>query len=64
MAKSPKERLIDTLEQDILKSEAKIREEEANLENLKFERNELLRELCDEAVTTSQGPTILFTGYE
>lgn len=47
MVKSPREILIETLEQDILKSEQKI------------------RDLCDEAVTTSQGPTIFFNnGFE
>lgn len=63
MKKSAREQLLETIEKDIFRSENKIKNEEMNLESLKEEMKDILREMSDEESSTDV-PTFFIKGYE
>jgi hypothetical protein len=62
MIKSYREKLLEAVESDIETSQKRLKKEEENLEYLKEQRNEILRELSDEERPDDpNGATIFFT---
>lgn len=59
--KNYREQLLETLENDIIKAERKIKEETYRLDLLKIERNETLKELSE---NQEGGAVIYFEGFE
>lgn len=63
MKKTAREKMLEIIEKDIFTSENKIKNEEANLEHLKEEQKDLLREIHDEEASYVN-PIFYIQGYE